>query len=146
MARSRSGDADIGKYAGFKGAWDKDINGFVFASKEERDRFQEATYGHVRNGFRGEHEPTDDRPLVIYPEPFWESSEEMGAWVRAVQSCPPSQSGDMDTFAYMAEVGRLALALPGGVRKMPRRGLTRAEMDARLKALRAQAERLKGAP
>jgi len=116
----------------------------IFASKDERDEYQRRTYGDVRNAFREEHEPTDDRPLVIYPEPFWESSEEMAAWLGAVRACPLADCGAMDTFAYLAEVGRLALAMPGGVRKTPRAGLTRAEMDARLRLLREQAERLKG--
>ena len=53
-------------------------------------------------------------------------------------------AGDDETRAYLAEVGKLALAMPGGVRKTPRAGLTRAEMDARLAALREQAERITG--
>lgn len=114
----------------------------VFASPGERDRWQRETYGHVRNGFREEHEPTDDRPLLIYPEPFWESSEEMGAWLRAVRSCPLREYGHLDAFVYLAEVGKLAAGLPGGVRSMPRRGLTRRQMDERLKTLRGQAAKL----
>ena len=97
-----------------------------------------------RMGFRHEWEQVDERPLLIYTEPFWESSEEMAAWLGAVRACPLADCGAMDMFAYLAEVGRLALAMPGGVRKTPRAGLTRAEMDARLALLREQAERLKG--
>lgn len=114
----------------------------VFDSPGERDRWQRETHGHVRNGFREEHEETDGRPLLIYPEPFWESSEEMNAWVQAIRACPLAQYGSMDVFAYLEEVGKVAVGLPGGVRKMPRRGLTRRQMDERLRALRGQARAL----
>ena len=147
MARSRKSSRDAekaAKYDGFKGAWDDQLDAFVFLSMEERDRYQVATYGAVRNGFRHEHEPVDSRPLLFYPDPFWESSEERAAWLRAVDACPLEKSKDLDMFVYLAEVGALALSLPGGLRKMPRTRLTRAEMDARLRLLREQAERLKG--
>jgi hypothetical protein len=116
----------------------------AFASCDARDHYQRQKYGSVRNGYREEHEPTDDRPLLIYPEPFWESSEEMGAWTRAVQACPLAQYGGMDAFAYLAEVGQLATGMPGGLRKMPRQRMTRRQMDERLKALRGQARKLEG--
>jgi len=110
-----------------------------FDSKEDRDRYQIAKYGQIRNGFRQEWEPTDDRPLLVYSEPFWESSEEQAAWVRAVQSCPLAQYGSLDAFAYLAEVGKVATGLRGGVPSMPRPRMTRRERDERLRALRAQA-------
>ena len=136
------GKPDTSRFDGFQGTFDKAAGTFVFASQEERDRFQREKYGAVRNGYRQEWEETDARPLLIYPEPFWESSEEQAAWVRAVQSCPLAQYGSMDAFAYLAEVAKVAEGLPGGVRSMPRRGLTRRQMDERLRALRAQAKAL----
>ena len=133
---------DPEKYTGFKGEWDGSINAFVFASKDERDRYQIATYGAVRNGYREEHEPTDSRPPLKYPEPFFESSEERAAWLRAVQSCPLDQYGSMDVFAYLAEVGKVATGLRGNVLSMPRQRMSRRERDERLKELRAQARKV----
>ncbi len=37
----------------------------VFDSREARDRWQLATYGHVRNGFREPDALPDDRPIVL---------------------------------------------------------------------------------
>lgn len=142
MVLRRHGAPDTSRFEGFKGAFDKAAGTFVFESKDERDRFQREKHGAVRNGYREEHEPTDDRPLLIYPEPFWESFGEMTAWVRAVQSCPLAEYGGMDAFAYLGEVGKVAAGLPGGVRQVPRRGLTRRQMDERLRTLRGQASAL----
>lgn len=142
MVLRRHGTPDVSRFEGFKGVFDKAANTFVFASADERDRFQVAKYGAVRNGFRHEWEQTDDRPLLIYPEPFWESSEEQAAWLRAVQSCPLGEYGHLDAFVYLAEVGKLAAGIRGPVKSMPRRGLTRRQMDERLKTLRGQAAKL----
>jgi hypothetical protein len=142
VALRRHGTPDVSLFEGFQGAFDRIAGCFVFASPEERDRYQRAKYGHVRAGYREEHEETDERPLLVYPEPFWESAAEMTAWLRAVQMCPLGEYGGMDAFAYLAEVGKVAIGLPGGVRKMPRRGLTRRQMDERLQVLRSQARAL----
>lgn len=145
MALRRHGAPDISRYEGFKGSFDKAAGTFVFESMQERDRFQVAKYGEVRNAYRHEHEQTDDRPLLIYPEPFWESSEEMAAWLRAVQACPLKEHGSLDAFVYLAEVGKVAEGIRP-VKSMPRRGLTRREMNERLRMLRGQArETEKGA-
>ena len=131
---------DVTRYEGFKGAYDRVAGTFVFESTEERDRFQRAKYGAVRNGYREEHEQTDGRPLLIYPEPFWESNEERTAWLRAVESCPLAEYGSLDAYAYLAEVAKVATGLRGGVPTMPRTRLTRRERDERVRALRAQAK------
>jgi len=138
---SSSRGPDPEKYAGFKGSWDKDLDAFVFASKEERDRYQVAKYGAVRNAYREEHEPTDERPPLKYPEPFFESSEERAAWLRAVQSCPLAEYGHLDAFVYLAEVGQVAAGIRP-VQSMPRQRMTRRQMDERLRALRGQAAKL----
>jgi hypothetical protein len=140
MALRRHGAPDLTRYEGFQGTAER--GGFVFASQEERDRFQREKHGAVRNGYRQEWEETDSRPLLIYPEPFWESSEEQAAWVRAVQACPLGEYGSMDVWDYLGEVAKVAEGLPGGLRSMPRRGLTRRQMDERLRALRSQAKAL----
>jgi len=140
---TKHGDSqDLTRYEGFQGTSER--GGFVFASLEERDRYQRAKHGAVRNGFRlpGEDthgEPTD-RPTVVYREPQWESSAEMNAFLRAVQSCPLAEYGSLDLFAYLAEVGKVATGLPGGVPSMPRTRLTRRQMDERVRALWAQAK------
>jgi hypothetical protein len=132
--------ADTSRFEGFKGAFDRIAGAFVFESPEERDRYQRAKHGAVRNGFRFEWEQTDERPLLIYSEPFFESSDEQAAWLRAVQSCPLAEYGSLDLFAYLAEVGKVAVGLPGGMPTMPRTRLTRRQMDERVRALRAQAK------
>lgn len=115
-------------------------DGGGFDSKEDRDRWQIAKHGQVRDGFRQEWEQTDDRPLLIYSEPFWESSEERSAWERAVAACPLSEYGELDAFVYLAEVGKVATGLRGGVPTIPRPRMTRRERDERLRALRKQAK------
>jgi hypothetical protein len=141
VALRRHGPPDTSRYEGFKGAYDKFAGTYIFESMEERDRFQREKYGAVRNGYRKEDEPTDERPLLIYPEPVWESAAEMNAWLRAVQSCPLLEYGHLDAFVYLAEVGKVS----GGIRpvkSMPRPGLTRRQMDQRLRTLRGQASTL----
>jgi hypothetical protein len=66
-----------------------------------------------RLGFRYEWEPVDERPMVVYRQPFWSSPDEERLWLRAVRSCPLSQYGDLDFFDYLAEVGKVAAALKG---------------------------------
>jgi hypothetical protein len=112
----------------------------VFDSPGARDVWQRQQYGAIRNGFREEHEATDDRPLLVYPEPFWESHEEMAAWMRAVRACPLSAYGHLDLFAYLGEVAKFAVGLPGGLRKVARGGMTRRQMDERLRLLHGQAD------
>jgi len=152
VARSRGGDQDAGPYAGFKGAWDKTVGAFVFESMEERDRYQVAAYGHVRHGWREDDEPTDDRPPIrrdscrcagcrSYLD--GDSGTERMTYASAVES-NPQREGE-GPIAYIQRIGAI---VAGKYEKlglaMPRAGLTRAEMDARLKLLREQAERLKG--
>jgi hypothetical protein len=138
MALRRHGPPDTSRFEGFKGSFDKAAGTFAFESMEERDRFQREKYGAVRNGYRWEHEPSDERPLLIYPEPVWESAAEMAAWVRAVQSCPLREYGHLDAFVYLAEIGKVSAGLRP-VKSMPRPGLTRRQMDQRLRTLRGQA-------
>lgn len=141
MALRRHGTPDTSRFEGFRGAFDKAAGTFVFESKDERDRFQREKYGAVRNGYREEHEATDDRPLLIYPEPFWESFAEMAAWLKAVQSCPIAEYGGMDAFAYLGEVGQVAVGLGGKVKRMPHVRMSRVERDRQLAKLRGQIPR-----
>ena len=65
-----------------------------------------------RLGFRYEWEPPDDRPCVVYYEPFWQPGEE-ALWTRAIRSCPLKDYGHLDVMDYLAEVGRVARGMGG---------------------------------
>jgi hypothetical protein len=78
------------------------------------------------------------RLRIMYP--FWESEDEEMAYVKAVRSCPLSQYGSLDFFAYLREVASVAHALPGGLPTMPHVRMSRAERDRQLAKLRAQAK------
>lgn len=101
-------DEDRGKYAGFKVHWDKDVNTFVFDTKEERDRWQIKQYGKVRNCFRDPDEPVDEQPVIVYRDPFWKDEDERLRYERAVKAAPPSQYGKMQLHEYLAEIVKLA--------------------------------------
>jgi hypothetical protein len=94
-----------------------------------------------RIGYRHDWEPMDERPTIYYTEPFWESPEEEAVWLRAVRSCPLSEYGSLDVFAYLAEVGQVAVGLGGKVRRMPHVRMSRAERDRQLQKLRGQIPR-----
>ena len=146
--RRRSGGADVEKYSGFKGAWDKDINAFVFASKEERDRYQIATYGSVRNGWREGDEPTDDRPLILhgvcpcagcrqYGGDIWQDETERMTYESAAEADRPQ---DADTL--LSYLGRISRAVEGkyarAVRPMPHVRMSRQERERQMQKLRGQ--------
>ena len=79
-----------------------------------------------RLGYRHDWEPMDERPCVIYTEPFWSSPQEEAVWLRAVRSCPLSEYGHLDVFAYLKAVGEVATGLTGaGLHSMPRAGMVR---------------------
>lgn len=92
-----------------------------FSSMEERDRWQIQQYGHVRNGFRTEHERQDERPLLYYALPFWADAEEERRYERAVRACPLSQYGHMRLPEYLAAVVEVAEGLEprAAVKAMP---------------------------
>jgi hypothetical protein len=153
--RSRKSSRDAEKaalYEGFKGASDKQSGVFVFESMEERDRYQVAAYGHVRNGWREDDEPTDDRPPIRRDSCrcagclayFGRDSEtERMTYASAVEGNPRRE--DEGPISYIERINAI---VDGKYEKlgltMPRARLTRREMDARLRLLREQAERLKG--
>lgn len=118
MALSRRGGSsrvlDPEKYRGFKGAFDRDT--FVFESTEERDRFQVATYGHVRNGWREPDEPTDERPAILhgacrcrgcrrYQREFWRDETERMTYEDAVAANPRGQGEGPAT--YIKRIGSI---------------------------------------
>jgi hypothetical protein len=139
----------VSKYYGFKGSWDKEINAFVFVSKEERDRYQVATYGGVRNGWREADDPTDDRPLILrgacrcrgcreYGGEVWHDETERMTYHAAIESNPKRE--DEGPMAYAQ---RIAAVVAGkysrAVQGMPHVRMSRRERDAQLSKLRGQA-------
>lgn len=116
-------DRDATKYHGFKVHWDRDANGWVFDSKDERDRWQLQQYGHVRNGFREPEEPLDERRATRFqPKPDWTYEEEM-RYLRAVRALPIKEYGHMTPYQYMAATCEVANGLrpSAPVKAMPER-------------------------
>jgi len=74
-----------GRYHGFKGHFDSGV--YVFDSMEERDRYQIATYGQVRNGWREPDEPSDGRPMIVRGG-WWGNESERLTYEHAVESHP----------------------------------------------------------
>jgi hypothetical protein len=111
---------------------------FIFESKEERDRWQLREYGHVRNGFRTENEPEDDRPLLVYHDPPFADRLEQATYEAAVAGSPirPGEG----PFSYMRRIsGLVTQERKTGAKTMPRPTMTRRQVDDRLQTLRAQA-------
>ena len=90
--------------------------------------------------FRYPGEAPDDRPVIRYLRPFWEDGEE-ALWLKAVHACPLHASKDLDWFAYLREIGKVATGLGAKppLHVMPRR-MSRREQDRRLIELRKQGE------
>lgn len=118
-----------------------------FHSMEERDRWQIATYGQVRNAFREADEPPDERP-VISRRPFWTDDSEREAYEHVVQSNPRRLNDGPGTYiARLASIaqGRVVPKWPG-VQTVPRgrevkgevQRMTQAQIDARVAELEGQ--------
>lgn len=110
----------------------------VFASKEERDRWQIQEYGQVRNGFRELTEPRDDRPLLTEPDPFWMDYTEQLAYEAAVEANPKREGEGALTYCQRI-LDAVGVRYAKAGLEMPRT-LTRREREAKLAALRAQRE------
>jgi hypothetical protein len=50
----------------------------------------------------------DDRPRIVYRQPFWKDEDERMRYEKAVKACPLSKYGYLDVFAYLREVVTLA--------------------------------------
>jgi len=79
---------------------------------EERDRWQIATYGQVRNAFREADEPPDERP-VISRRPFWTDESERLTYEHAVETNPRRP-----TEPPMADIQRIAELAAGRLPKV----------------------------
>ena len=146
--RRRRDNPDDEKYAGFKGSWDKDIKAFVFASMEERDRYQIATYGHVRNGWREDDEPDDGRQLILhgacpcagcreYEGDIWRDKTERMTYEDAIAAEPIQP--DEYRLAYLAKISAKVEGKYGRLAKaMPHARMSRVERDRQLQKLRGQ--------
>ena len=151
MANERWGSSsrpDLSKYSGFKGDWDNTLKAFVFASKEERDRFQVATYGAVRNGWREPEEPTDERQLILYGAcrcrgcreyggDVWHDDTERMTYHAAIESNPKRE--DEGPMAYSQRISRIVEGkYKRVVQAMPHTRMSRIERDRQLQKLRGQ--------
>lgn len=109
----------------------------VFASKDERDRWQIETYGAVRNGFREEYEQEDGRPALRILEPPWADKTEQLAYEDAAETDRPRPEDTL--LSYLARVSAAVKGKYGGVLpKMRRPGLSRVERERRVQQLRGQ--------
>jgi len=92
-----------------------------------------------RLGFRYEHEAPDDRPCVIYTEPFWADETERMTYMDAVEANP--RRPDEGPFSY---IRRLSAVVTGRYealgQPMPRVRMSRAQRDKQLAKLRGQAK------
>ena len=90
-------------------------------------------------GFRYEWEPRDERPMVIYPEPFWRDRMEQATYEAAVAGNP--RRPDEGAFSYMKRISELVTQeREAGAKDMPKAKQTRRERDGRLGELREQAK------
>ena len=90
-------------------------------------------------GFRYEWEPRDERPMVVYSEPFWRDRMEQATYEAAVAGNPilPGEG----PFTYIRRISELVTQERElGVKPMPCPRMSRAAQDLRLALLREQAE------
>lgn len=120
-----------------------------FKNAEERDAWQIATYGHVRNAFREPDEPPDGRPL-IYRDPFWKDASEQSVYEHASATNPrrPGE-GAMSYIARLAAIAEARLKSVPKVRLPPaakvvvnERQLTDGQWNERSNELEKQREAL----
>lgn len=90
-----------------------------------------------RMGFRHEWEGPDERPLIVYPEPFWADESERLTYEATVEDNPRHEGeGPM---AYVARLSALVVGKYGrAVQPMPRARQSRAERERSLAKLRGQ--------
>lgn len=53
----------------------------------------------------------DDRPVMVWPHPFWKDEEERLRYERAAQHMPVSQCGKMTLDQYLAAIVEVANGL-----------------------------------
>jgi hypothetical protein len=123
--------------AGRAGSFNSDPSAPSFHNSEERDRWQVQQYGRIRNWFRTDEDPRDDRPLLFETHPFWVDDTERMTYEEAVESHPRGDAeGALSYIARIVEIVtgrylRAGLSLP--------RHQTRRERDEALAKLRRQA-------
>ena len=91
-----------------------------------------------RKGYRHEWEQTDERPLIIYPYPFYSDDTERMAYEAAVEGNPIK--ADEGAMTYMARISGI---VEGKYKKlglqMPHTRMSHRERDRQLAKLREQA-------
>ncbi len=92
-----------------------------------------------RMGFRYEWEPRDERPCIVYTEPFWAEPMEQATYEAAV-ACNPRRE-DEGPFSYMRRISELVTnEREAGPKTMPRPKMSHRAQDLRLQLLRGQAD------
>jgi hypothetical protein len=92
-------------------------------------------------GFRYEWEPTDERPMIVYPEPFWKDRMEQATYEAAVAGNP--RRDDEGVFSYIQRIAELVTnEREAGAQSMPHARQSRRVKDAALLRLRSQAKEL----
>lgn len=94
-----------------------------------------------RMGFRYEWEPRDERPCIVYTEPFWRDRLEQATYEAAVAGNPKRE--DEGSFSYIRRISEIVTReREGGVKPMPHARMSRRERDRELAKLREQAKAL----
>jgi len=112
----------------------------VFDSQEARDRWQIAEYGHVRNGFRTDEEPRDDRPLLVRAA-FWDNESERLTYEHAVETNPCRDGEGAGSYIIRVAETVLERRSRAAAKQMPR-PMSRRQRDEQLAKLRAQAREI----
>lgn len=93
-----------------------------------------------RMGFRSEWEPPDDRPLLVYAEPFWTDDTERMTYEAAAE-----EDRIRETDSLLSYLERLSATVTGKYKgvlpKMRRPGLSRQQRTRQLEKLRGQLPR-----
>ena len=89
-----------------------------------------------RMGYRMEWEAPDERPLVVYTEPFWTDETERMTYEDAAAANRPR---DEDTLLdYLARVSAVVVGRYKGVLPRMKRGTSRQERERQLQKMRGQ--------
>jgi hypothetical protein len=89
-----------------------------------------------RRGYRMEWEAPDERPLVVYTEPFWTDDTERMTYEAAVESNPIRETDTL--LDYLARVSATVVGKYKGVLPKIKRGMSRQDRERQLQKLRGQ--------
>ena len=90
----------------------------------------------ARMGYRTEYDRPDERPLVVYNEPFWTDETERMTYEAAVESNPIRETDTL--LDYLARVSATVSGKYKGVLPKIKRGMSRQDRERQLQKLRGQ--------